>query len=70
MPDYGPARERAFLLIRRFQESGWDAQAVVDLYAEAHAVGEPGLVRLLEDVQEAEFGAAFDWTFRAAQSAE
>ena len=68
VPDYGEAREDALLMFRHLQDRGtWDPFYFLDL-CEVHRVkqGSGKLGRLLEEIQEAEFRALFDWTFRQA----
>jgi len=67
MPEYGNARESAFTLIRILQESGtWNAVDLVEMCEAAREEEGGPMTRLLEEVQEAEMAAAFDWTYGEA----
>jgi len=67
VPDYGQAREAALQLLRRLQENGiWDALYFTDLCETCAGRGTPEDRRLLEEIQEVEFNAVFDWTYRMA----
>lgn len=67
VPDYGQARGAALQLLRRLQENGmWDALYFTDLCETCAGRGTAEDRRLLEEIQEVEFNAVFDWTYRTA----
>ena len=70
MPEYGAARDAALAFLRHLQELGnWDSIYFLDLCERCLQEDSPEIRRLLEEVQEVEFNALFDWTYRQAVDA-
>lgn len=67
VPDYGAARETAHRLVQHLQSrESWDPLYFVDLCEACMEGGAAEEARLLAEVQEVEFNAMFDWTYRMA----
>lgn len=67
MPEYGKSREVALQFLRHLQSYGtWDPIYFSDLCEACVTGGKKELNRLLEEVQEVELSALFDWTYRRA----
>ena len=67
IPEYGEAREKAFDFLRYLQTRGaWDPIYFVDWCETCNQDGTEGERKVLQELQEVEFNALFNWTYRRA----
>lgn len=67
VPEYGAAREKAFRFLQHLQSQGtWDPFYYTELCQAYRQDADAEDRRLLAEIQELEFCALFDWTYRLA----